>query len=232
MSAEIFKNTVLEIAYVGIKGTRLYMPRVNLNPRDLDFVEFLEGNNLNADSTFNDPLGRRSLTGAALAITRGSVSSKYFGFSNLYTVFDSSANSQRHGTYISLNRRVGQGLTFTANYNFGKSTDDASDASPDTRVLTNTTTPGQVTFGAPREQDHAISTYDIKHNFAATAVYDLPFGKTRQFGKNAFAPLRWIAGDWTMSSVFQLKGSTPIVPSLTDSNRLAMRIKIVSFVPM
>lgn len=239
LSAEVMRNTVLEIAYVGIKGTRLYMPRVNINPRDLGFVEFLEGNNLNADSTFTDPLGRRALNGTALAITRGSVSSKYFGFSNLYTVFDSSANSQRHGMYISINRRVRQGLTLMANYNFGKSTDDASDASPDTRVLTNTTTPGHVTFGAPRELDHALSTYDIKHNFSATAVYDLPFGKTRRFGKTAFAPLQWVAGDWTVSSLFQLKGSTPIVPSLTDPNRLSnadqnrvVRPNVVAGVPL
>ena len=237
-SAEVLKNTVVEIAYVGIKGTRLFMPRINANPRDLDFVEYLEGNNLSAETAFVDPLGRRALNGAAISISRGSVGSKFLGFNNLFTVFDSSANSQRHGMYVSVNRRFRQGLSFTANYNFGKSTDDASDASPDTRVLTNVSTPGQVTFGAPRNLDHGLSTYDIKHSFAATSFYDLPFGKTRRFGRTAFAPLRWVAGDWSVSGVFRLQGSTPIVPTLTDTNRVSadqtrtVRPNLVSGVPL
>lgn len=104
-SVEVLKNTVVEIAYVGIKGTRLFMPRVNSNPRDLDFVEYLEGNNLSAETALVDPLGRKALNGAAISITRGSVGSKFLGFNNLFTVFDSSANSQRHGMYVSVNRR-------------------------------------------------------------------------------------------------------------------------------
>lgn len=238
LSAEVVKNTVVEIAYVGSKGTRLYMPRVNGNPRDLDFVETLEANNLSSDTTFNDPLGRRALNGATLAISRGSVATKFFGFNNLFTIFDSSAVSNRHGMYVSVNRRVRQGLTLTANYNFGKSIDDASDASPDTRVLTTNSTPGHVTFGAPRSVDYGLSTFDIKHNFASTGIYDLPFGKTRQFGRQAFAPLRYVLGDWTVSGVFRLQGSTPAVPSITDTNRLSadqtrvIRPDLVAGVPL
>ena len=53
------KNTTFEIAYVGNRGTHLYMPNVNINPHDIGLVELLEGSNINAETTFADPLGRR-----------------------------------------------------------------------------------------------------------------------------------------------------------------------------
>src|SRR5205085_1295495 len=176
-SFEPIKNTVIEVAYVGNKGTHLYLPLVNINPRDVNFVEFLEGQNLPAENTFADPLGRTNLLGAVIAIQRNSVVTPYFGFNNLNRYFDPAANSIRHAGYVDVRRRVRNGLTLTANYTYGKSIDDASDASPDTRVLTTYNTQGQVSYGAPRKSDRAISTFDIKHNFSSTYIYDLPFGR-------------------------------------------------------
>ncbi|HEX6623234.1 MAG TPA: carboxypeptidase-like regulatory domain-containing protein, partial [Pyrinomonadaceae bacterium] len=128
LSFEPFGNTVVEFAYVGNKGTHLYMPLVNLNPRDIEFVEFLEGQNLNAETAFNDPLGRRNLAGGLITIQRSSVQTPFFGFNNLNRFYDPSANSIRHATYVDVRRRVARGFTFTANYTFAKSIDDASDA--------------------------------------------------------------------------------------------------------
>ena len=234
---EAFQRTVVEIAYVGNKGTHLYMPFVNINPRDTDFVEFLEASNLPAENTFADPLGRTNLLGAVIAIQRNSVTSPYFGFNNLNRFFDPSANSIRHAGYIDVRRRVGNGLTFTANYTYAKSIDDASDASPDTRVLTTGNTLGQVSYGASRQSDRAISSFDIKHNFSSTVIYDLPFGRGRRFLANTWKPLELAAGGWTISGVLRLQGGYPFLPFITDTNRLGgvnrtVRPDIVSGVPL
>ncbi len=235
---EVMKNFVVELAYVGNKGTHLYMPLVNINPKDIDFVESLEAQNLSSEATFNDPLGRRNLLGAVVAIQRNSVISPYFGFNNLLRYFDPSANSIRHAGYIDVRRRVSRGITFTANYTFGKSIDDASDSSPDTRTLTTPTTLGQsVSYGVPRAFDRSISTFDIKHNFTATALYDLPFGKGRQFLTNANSLVEGALGGWSLSSIVRLQGGQPFVPIITDTNRLggtnrAIRLDIVPGVPI
>jgi hypothetical protein len=234
---ELFRGTLVEVAYVGNKGTHLYMPLVNINPRDTDFVEFLEANNLPAENTFADPLGRTNLLGAVIAIQRNSVTTPYFGFNNLNRFFDPSANSIRHAGYIDVRRRVGRGLTFTANYTYGKSIDDASDASPDTRVLTTYNTQGQVSYGAPRKSDRAISTFDIKHNFSSTAIYDLPFGRGRRFLTNAWLPVQLVAGGWSVTSVLRLQGGYPFLPFITDTNRLGgvnrtVRLDIVPGQPL
>lgn len=220
LSFEVLKNTVVEAAYVGAKGTHLYMPRVNVNPRDPNFVDQLETANLSAEGTLADPLGRVSLIGAAVSISRASVTAPFFGFGNLERFFDPSANSIRHAGYIQVQRRFREGFSFTANYTYGKSIDDSSDASPDVRVLSTGSTLGQVYYGAPRSGDRAISTFDIKHNFNTTFVWDLPFGRKRWLLKDSPAIVDAIVGGWTISGVFRLQGGQPFIPFITDTNRL------------
>jgi Carboxypeptidase regulatory-like domain/TonB-dependent Receptor Plug Domain len=238
VSFEPFKNTVVELAYVGNKGTHLYMPLVNINPKDIDFVELLEGQNLNAETAFADPLGRRNLLNSVVTIQRNSVTSPFFGFNNLFRFFDPSANSIRHAGYIDVRRRFSQGLSFTANYTYGKSIDDASDSSPDTRVLSTPTSLGQhVSYGEPRSTDRAISTFDIKHNFSSTLIYDLPVGKGRWLLGDAPAIVDGLFGGWSLSGLFRLQGGQPFVPFLTDTNRLggtnrSIRLDIVPGVPL
>jgi hypothetical protein len=238
MSFEPFRNTVIEVAYVGARGTHLYMPLVNLNPKDINFVESLEAQNLNAEATFNDPLNRRNLLGAVVAIQRNSVTSPFFGFNNLFRFLDPSANSIRHAGYIDIQRRFSNGFSFTANYTYGKSIDDASDASPDTRVLLTPTTLGQqVSYGVPRSEDRSVSTFDIKHNFASTMVYDLPFGRRRWLFSDAPSVVNAVIGGWSMSGVFRLQGGQPFIPIITDTNRLggtnrSIRLDIVPGVPL
>ena len=237
LSMQLFKMAV-EVAYVGNKGTHLYMPLVNINPKDINFVETLEGQNLNAETTFADPLGRRNLLGAVVTIQRNSVTSPYFGFNNLLRFFDPSANSIRHAAYVSVQRRMSQGLTFTANYTYGHSVDDASDASPDVRVLTTPAGLGQeVSYGVPRSQDRAISTFDIKHLFNSTVIWDLPFGRRRAYLNHTPWLVNGVIGGWTVASVFRLQGGQPFVPFITDTNRLggtnrSIRLDIVPGVPL
>jgi outer membrane receptor protein involved in Fe transport len=237
MSLELFKNTVVEVAYVGNKGTHLYLPPVNINPRDIDFVESLEAANINAETAFADPLGRRNLLGAVVTIQRNSITSPYYGFGVLSRYFDPSANSIRHGAYIDVRRRVGKGFTFTANYTFAKSIDDASDSSPDVRVLTTGTTLGQVSYGAPRSGDRAVSAFDIRHNASGTFIWDIPFGRGRSFLKGANKVVNGLVGGWTISGKILLQGGTPALPFITDTNRLGgvnrtVRVDIVQGVPL
>jgi hypothetical protein len=234
---EPLRSTTVEVAYVGNKGTHLYLPLVNLNPRNLDFVTFLEANNIAAETAFADPLGRRNLLGAVVTIQRSSIAAPYFGFNELNRFFDPSANSIRHAAYVDVRRRVRNGLTFTANYTFGKSIDDASDAQPDVRVLTTAATRGQVSYGAPRKGDRAVSSFDIKHNASGTFVYDLPFGRARALLKDAPAVVNALIGGWTTSGVVRYQGGQPFTPFITDTNKLGgtnrtVRPDLVSGVPL
>jgi outer membrane receptor protein involved in Fe transport len=218
---EPFRNTVVEVAYVGNAGRHLFLPLVNINPRNVDAVEqvsVLTGADLSG--TIADPLGRVNLQGSVISVSRASVLSQFLGFDPLNQYFDPRATSIRHAGYVDVRRRVSRGLTFTANYTYGKGIDTASDASPDTRVLSTGQARGQVSLGGRLEDDRSISTYDIANNFSSTAIWDVPIGHGRAFFSDAPKVADVLLGGWTVSGVFRMPGGTPFLPFITDPNRL------------
>jgi hypothetical protein len=217
---QAFKGTTVEVAYVGNKSVHLYMPQINLNLRNSEMISFLESNGINATGNITDPLGRRTLLGAAISVPIASLYTPYLGFDTLNQYFDPSGNSVRHAGYVDIRRRIRNGLNFTANYTFGKSLDDASDASPDVRVLTTGSVKGQTALGGSREKEWARSAFDVTHSFSATFTYDLPFGKGRQFFGNAPWYVNGIIGGWTMTGITRINSGTPFQPFITDPNKL------------
>lgn len=217
---EPFKNTVVEVAYVGNKGTHLLLPLININPRDVNKITTLESQGIDVTGNISDPLARTNLQGSVITISRASVFTPYLGFDPLNKYFDPRATSIRHAMYIDVQRRISRGLTFTANYTYGKGIDTASDASPDTRVLSTGQARGQVSLGASLNSDRAISTYDIKNNFSSTFIWDLPFGRKRQFLGNAPKLVNGLIGGWVVSGALRLPGGTPFLPFITDPNKL------------
>jgi hypothetical protein len=220
ISWQAARSMVVEAAYVGSKGTHLFMPGISVNPRDFNYVQALNGANLNPETAVNDPLGRLNVSNRIVTVPLGDLANPYLGFQRLNSYYDASANSIRHATYISVTRRTRTGLAFTGNYTFGKSIDDASDAAPDKNVLTTGRVDGQVTFGGTRKGDRSVSTFDIKHNFNSTFLYDLPFGRGKKYLSHSWKPLRLTAGDWTLSGVFRLMGGYPAIITMSDSNGL------------
>jgi len=217
---EALKGIAVEIAYVGNKGTHLYMPQVNINQRNIDLINSLESGGVDLTGNIPDPLGRRNLQGATILISRASVLTPFVGFDPLSKYFNPTASSIRHAWYVDVTRRVARGLTFNANYTFGKSIDNASDASPDTRVLSTGQARGQVALGAPLNSDRAISTYDVKNNFSSTFVWDLPFGRRGQFLRETPKVVNTMIEGWIIAGAFRMPGGTPFLPFITDPNRL------------
>ena len=224
---ELFRDTVVEVAYVGNKSKHLFLPFININPRNVDTIEQMESSGLcatctlqDATGTIADPLGRTNLQGSGISITRASVFTPYLGFDPLNTYYDPSGDSIRHAGYIDVRRRVSRGLTFTANYTYAKSIDTASDASPDTRTLSTGQARQQVSLGGDLRQDRAISTFDIKNNFTATGIWDIPIGRGRRYLKDSPGIVNAIAGGWIMSGVLRMPGGLPFLPFITDPNKL------------
>ena len=234
---------VIEVAYVGNKGTHLFMPQINENSSDIAFVDALDANNQNPTTTVPDPLGRTGSNGRVLNVQQSTLGSTYLGFLNLYTRFDSSANSIRHAAYVSWVRRSARGLTLTANYTFGKSIDDASDSGPDDNILTTSKTisGGSSNFGGTRRLDRAVSTFDVKHSMVASFIYDLPVGRGRRLFARMSKPLNAAFGSWSFSGVERLRTGYPFMPVIRDNNGLgdnsssseySMRPNIVPGVPV
>ena len=223
VSMQLDRSTSLEVSYVGAKGTHLFLGRRNINPRDKPLLLAQNAANLNLTATVADPLGRKNpFTGAALTVQNQTLGSPYLGFTSITQLFDASANSMRHGGYVSLIHRAGHGVTFTTNYTWAKSIDDASSASGDKNVLTAVGgfTDGQAAFGAARSLDRSVSTFDQRHVINGTYIWDLPFGRGRQFWTHAPRLMNYLVGGWTTSGTIRMNGGFPYMPYLPDANNL------------
>jgi len=236
------RHTTVELAYVGNKGTHLFEGGEDINPTNFNLVvNTLDPANVNPYSTTGssgvvDPLGRQTPNGTK--IFTGTLYSPYAGFAALISLYDASGNSVRHAAYINVIHRTSKGLTVISNYTFGKSIDDSQGAS-DKFVLSTGQVSGESAFGAPRSFDRSVSTFDQKHSFNTTVIYDLPFGQGRKFLSNAWAPVKTIVGGWTTTGIFRITSGYPAWATLVDSNQIGdpanthqMRPNIVPGVPL
>ena len=57
-------------------------------------------------------------------------------------------------------------------------------------------------------QEKAISTQDIPQNFVASELYELPFGKGKQFLNRG--PLSYVVGGWEVGGVQRYMSGQPV----------------------
>jgi len=220
---QVTGTTSIEISYVGSKGTRLFEPRENIDPRSISLLNAEEAQNINTTTaSMPDPLGRVGTNGRVLNVQPGTLGSPFAGFSSLYMLYDASANSHREAGYVNMVHRASRGLTVQSNFTWAKSIDDASSAGGDKNVLTNVggQVDGLVAFGASRSLDRSVSSYDQRFVFNNSLLYDLPFGRGRAFLTNAWKPLDWVVGGWTTSGIIRINSGFPATATLSDSNFL------------
>lgn len=119
---------------------------------------------------------------------------------------DSGVNSSYHSAFVRVEKRMSQGLAFTASYTFSKSLDTASSA--------------RENGGAPtREQDaynraaeKALSNFDVRHRFVASFVYDLPWGPGRRYGGNLSGVTGKLLEGWQLGGIVTLRSGQPFTP--------------------
>ena len=229
-------STTVEWAYVGAKGTHLFLPEINVNQFDPNWVSFLEANGVQAfNGKILDPL-RRCAVGSVpdiaggtrcsnspghsvLQVPIGTLYTAFSGFSNVFTFDNAEADSVRHATYISVVQRRTHGVTWNANYTLAKSIDNASNGSPDKNILTSSNLPGgQITFGGTSRGDRSVSTYDVKHSINGVVIYDLPFGRGQRLLGNSWEPIQQLVGGWTVAGIEGLHTGFPAVITQAFAN--------------
>jgi hypothetical protein len=65
--------------------------------------------------------------------------------------------------------------------------------------------------------------YDVTHVLTANAVYDLPFGRNRHFGKNMNKFINGVVGDWQLSGIASFHGGFPITIRAGDNSGTGSR---------
>ncbi len=61
-----------------------------------------------------------------------------------------------------------------------------------------------------QKSEYAPCYYDATHVISAYAIYDLPFGRGRMFGKNANAVVNGVIGGWQLSPILSFRTGWPM----------------------
>ena len=118
------------------------------------------------------------------------------------------AESNYNSGTIEVSRHSGKNLTFDASYTFTRDISNAAGATPSAfaasggNFVTDRFHPGL---------DYGNITYDRKHRFLVTYLYDLPFGRGQRFLSNG-GIVNSIVGDWHLGGVTVLQSGPFLTP--------------------
>ncbi len=117
-------------------------------------------------------------------------------------LLSNSARYNYNALQMELRRRFSDGLYFQANYTFGKSLSNAPGT--DQRRFEFQIHPSR------DDVEYSRSQTDTQHVFNMNAIYELPFGKGRQFFSNAGTWLNRLVGGFQVNTIMSIQTGAPI----------------------
>ncbi len=161
---EFMNNTVLEVGYVGNKGTKL-----------LQVIHLNQPNYVAATNSFVPPLAAGSILATNKNVTGG------------VHQIQSSSNSRYNSLQVTLTRRYAQGLQMTAAYTFGKS-HDYYNGTPVNELAS------PAGDQSNWKLNYGRSDFNREHRLVISGVYDLPKSKHESGFANAIMNNWQVAG--------------------------------------
>ena len=167
---------------------------------DTSYV-YTRGANLNFATDINQaPLGKLGCTGTNCGnpnpVFNSIQAQIYDGYSNY------------NALQLRVQKRMSYGLSLQANYAWSKSLDTGTGNGHGSGVdvYQNAYTPAA---------NYGLSNFNSANTFTGQVVYEVPFGRGRQFALHGFVDQ--IVGGWRVSGVFQLHSGIPFTPIIQSS---------------
>ena len=190
---EVMPDLVLDVAYVGNKGTKLNGFR-NLNQRAVI---------TNADGS--QSAGPRP----------------YPAFGDIQWM-ENRVSSNYNSLQLRLEKRFSKGLSGMVSYTLGEALTDAPDhistsgggAGIDTGVFR------EPQNGYDLRAERGPAEFDVRHRFVASYIWELPFGRGRRFGSEWNGPLNFALGGWQLTGIHVLQSGLALTATLGGSTVL------------
>ncbi len=216
---EIWKKFLVDVAYVGSRGTRLSWPRDPFNVLDPKYFNLSNVNGVNllnleiddprvvaagfappyANFIFDWRTSLKRTTGATLA----QALRPFPQFGNIFNDYNPKGRSWYDSVQIKVERRFGS-LTLLSSYVFSKSLTDASGTQTSSNGL-NLNPRSQNPYNDSTEKTFLYT--DWPHVFNAIWSWDLPFGKGKRFLGSGGISHR-VFGGWTIAAAHQYRSGT------------------------
>ena len=121
----------------------------------------------------------------------------------------SSANSLYNSFQLEARRRFRNGLTFNSTYTLAK---NMADNQAHQQSFADENGGSRATYYGDRSIDYGEVYGTRRHRWITTALYDLPFGRGKQFGKNWNKFAESVLGGWRLSNIFLWQSGAFITP--------------------
>jgi hypothetical protein len=217
---QLDQNTVLDVEYVGKKGTHLYFagannfdvlgPQIeNLTPNQIgnlgNYVPNPFASLLTAPYFANSVLSSPTIQAYQLLLP-------YPQFTSVTTDEPPTANSIYNALQITLSKRYSNGLQLLADYTWSKSIDNSSIYDTNVAWLGNYGPNSGWALPDPNRAylERALSTFDIPSQLKLSYTYDLPIGRGRAFFSNMPRPLDLAFGGWKTAGVWTIHDGFPL----------------------
>ena len=200
---ELPMGTVLEVAYIGNKGTRLWGGSSIFGE-----LNGLPARRLAMGDTLLDPVSMHpEFKPFAKFPDNYSVAQAlrpYPQYFSIQEAFPYNSGSDYNSMQLTVTHRLRTGLGFLAAYTWSKiiSYVDSNGAG------------GSIGYPGAAVQDYynrrlerSITTFNYPHSFKLTWVYETPFGKDRHWDLGA---LNWILGGWQLAAIHNYHSGDPI----------------------
>ena len=190
MQFELMKNLVMDVAYVGNKGTKLNGFR-----------------NLNQRAVINNPNGSQS-AGAR----------PYPAFGDIQWM-ENRVLSNYNSLQVSMEKRFSGGLSALLSYTWSKALTEAPDhiSTSGGGPGIDTGTFREPQDGNNLKVERGLAEFDIKQRFVASYVYELPFGQGRRWGQNWNKAVDSILGGWQLSGIHVFQEGLGLTATLSGS---------------
>ncbi len=177
-------NVVLTAGYAGSKSSHILVYGYNLNVNSPKACDTVPGYTL----------------GCGLGPTR-----PYPLFGTISNVNDIGKARYDSFQIKAETKSIAHGLYALIGYTYAKAMDNGfSDGLGSTTGAAYFPLPG--TSGA----DWGLSQIDLKHSFTASVIYELPFGRGKQFGNDWSAPANAVLGGWELDVIEKITSGFPL----------------------
>jgi hypothetical protein len=129
---------------------------------------------------------------------------------NTWTWFSEGVSSY-NALQVDVRRRFSHGLTLRGSYTFSKALDDGDSLNQTTA----NNAPGLVSNPLNLAADKGLATFDSRNVGVVNLLYELPFGRGRQFGSGYEGWTGSLVGGWALSSIITAQSGFPITPQLS-----------------
>lgn len=124
------------------------------------------------------------------------------------------ASSYYNALQVEANRRFSNGLTFNSTYTWAKNL--ADNLGPNSTGFVGETGGGRAADLYNRQAEYGNDYATRRHRSISTLVYDLPFGKGRQFASSLHPAANAVIGGWQMSAIFLAQTGPYLTPTVSS----------------